>query len=262
VGSYEYLSQLHNLTVNDKGESCESAEQEREHGGVPGCLENCTSVARAIVAVSRPLQEHLTNCKIVIPPGECGNEHTVTVWHCHNTLHSCPEGSVLLYLSMHAAHESPNSKAILESCVLSLLKAGAKQGSDEALKDDVPVDAAAGQRDAAGTATTGDEAVPNTESSETAVQHCPDATFACFFTQDLPDTALLKLPAGVVCCCDTGGGTVMDSSFLEAEEVFSRLFPDTVFLTKAPAVGVGANTDGQDDQGDDLDSALKALGLV
>lgn len=265
VGSFGYVSQLHKCVLSDATESFKSTEhsEEKECSAVGSGGSKC--VARAIVAVSRPVLEHLTNCKIVIPPGECRNEHTVTVWQCHDTLHSCPTGSVLLYLSMNAADVS-NTQEVLQQCVVSLLSAGGKGESSIALNEGVCTDAAAAQTDEALSSSTEESAVPPEDigvvrGPPETIQECPEVTFACFFTQALPDAAHLKLPASVACCGDAGASSEMDSSFLEAEEIFARLFPDVVFLTKAPAVGVEASK-GEEEQGDDLDKALKALGLA
>lgn len=248
VGSCDYVSRLQTSTLKDSAVA--------GSGKDPGPVvesDSTNSVARAIVAVSRPVLEHLTSCKIMIPPGECGNTHAVTVWQCHDTLHSCPKGSVLLYFSVKANGAS-DGKEILESCVVSLLAAASKEDPGIQTGHDVSSHAAA---------TDGD--IPDDTSPEeatvcgTTAQDFPEVIFASYFIQDLPDASLLQLPSCVACCSDVGASGEMDIPFLEAEEIFSKLFPDVVFLTKAPAVGAQAN---KEEQGDDLDNALKALGLV
>jgi GDP dissociation inhibitor len=271
AGSYGYVSQLQECTVNKVSESNKCSKHCGEDRSSDASSGGISCVARAIVAVSRPLLQLLTNCKIVIPPGECGNAHKVTVWQCHHTLHTCPEASVLLYLSMNAV-DAPagETKHILENCILALLAAETKTESSGASQGEESTVAkgTADSGDARVCTSPGDEeasAMPSPEAAAskppTTVQECPEVMFACLFTQELPDTAQLQLPSGVACCSEVGASTEMDSSFLEAEETFTKLFPNVVFLTKAPAVGA-ETTKECEEQGDDLDTALKALGLV
>ena len=258
VGSFGYVSQLHNCVVEDTAVSEKSAEdvgdQQRSVGGAMGGK----GVSRGIVGLTRSVLDHLTNCKIVIPPGECGNAHTVTVWQCHDTLHSCPKGSVLLYLSVNVT-DDPSATDTLEQCVVALLSARTKL---EASKSSIN-EASGGSEpeNSVEESTMHSNEAQGQHATPATIQEWPEVTFSCFFMQPLPDAAQLKLPASIVCCGDAGTSTEMDSGFLEAEEIFARLFPDVVFLTKAPAVGVEANKE-DEEQGDDLDNALKALGLV
>ena len=166
---------------------------------------------------------------------------------------------------MNVADDDRNTADVLRKCVVALLSAGPNGGASAASNGE----ASATTSNTAASPAGGGSPVPPTEplghaghgAPTTSLQEWPEVTFSCFFTQDLPDVARLKLPAGVAACGDVGAGSEMDSSFLEAEELFSKLFPDVVFLTKAPAVGVETNKEAEE-QGDDLDQALKALGLV
>jgi RAB protein geranylgeranyltransferase component A len=78
-------------------------------------------VARGIVLLDSPLLGTTTNCHFTIPPGSCNNPYSVAVWQCNSTLHACPPGHVLLYLSTCSCGVS--AKEILQPCVLALLTA-------------------------------------------------------------------------------------------------------------------------------------------
>jgi RAB protein geranylgeranyltransferase component A len=78
-------------------------------------------VARGIVLLDGPLLAMTTNCLVTIPPGACRNTHPVAVWQCHSSLHACPPGHVLLYLSTRCT--GTPAADILQPCLSALLAA-------------------------------------------------------------------------------------------------------------------------------------------
>ena len=193
------------------------------------------AMARGIVVLRRAVLPHLTNCQIVFPPEACGNEHAVTVWHCHHTLAVCPAPLVVLHVSMpHATGEA--SLPSLRACVAALLKTP----DDSAGQDD---EASAGQAEVG-------ESGGGSEEDPILVQ--------CYYVQDLSGGDGLKLCRGAVCCPSPGRDWTLDKSLLLGERLFKKAFPDDVFLTKTPAVAAPA---AEEEDIDPLDAALKDLGL-
>lgn len=194
------------------------------------------AMARGIVVLREPVLPHLTNCQVVFPPGACGNEHTVTVWHCLHTLGICPTPGALLHLSMPRAAGDEALQA-LRACVAELLKVPDDSGGKpRRLEEGRGPDAAAGWSG-------GDENPILVE---------------CYYLQDLSGGDAVNLCKGAICCQPVGRGWTLDSSLLLAERLFKEVYPDEVFLTKIPpATALPV----PDEDVDPLDAALKDLGL-
>jgi hypothetical protein len=195
-----------------------------------------TRVARAIVVLTRPLLPHLTNCRVVVPPRECGNAFAVVAWQCHSSLHVCPPGAVLLHLAGRCA-ERQTARACLEPCILALAAAqGRTEQGSHGPNDCADASPAASLEERSAQAA----AAPPAASSRIH----PDVALALFYTQVAHSEAATGLPENVVCCGGGSADSTMDDSLLRAEALFT---------------GAASATEEQD--GDDLEAALKALGL-
>jgi hypothetical protein len=159
---------------------------------------------------------------------------------------------VLLHLAGRC-DERQTARACLEPCILALAAAqGRTEQGSHGPNDCADASPAASLEERSAQAA----AAPPAASSRIH----PDVALALFYTQVAHSEAATGLPENVVCCGGGSADSTMDDSLLRAEALFKRLFPDDIFLTKAaPVTGAASATEEQD--GDDLEAALKALGL-
>eukprot|EP00892_Ulva_mutabilis_P004083 jgi/Ulvmu1/2046/UM120_0042.1 len=239
LGGFAQTATGANMRGRSQGDAGRAGVDENAEEAAAEAEEVCrrgVSVARGIVALRRPVLAHLTNCQIVFPPGACGNEHTVNVWHCHHTLGTCPAPGALLHLSMPRA-EGEAALQALRACAAALLR--------------VPDDSGATAVGSGGEL----GAVEGPVAAE-----ADDAVMAeCYYLQDLSGGDALELCEGAVCCPPAGREWTLDASLLLAERLFKKVFPDDVFLTKTPPVT--AHPMKGEEEVDPLDAALKELGL-
>lgn len=243
-------------------------------------LERGDTVARGIVMLNGSLlDDGVANACITIPPGACGNAHTVNVWQCHSSLRVCPEQHSLLYLSARMGEGSATAAQILKPCVAALLRAASaasgykppeapSERAGEQRPDRADAGAGAdGQHPTLGGASPSAasehtercsaRAAPASEQQQHQKQEQDDEAVPagppgleicveCYYAQQACAPCGESVPAGLHTARPPTPATTLDGAVNEAQKIFARLCPGLDFLGTPAQQGTGDDAQPQE----------------